>query len=113
MRWFRNPFSRKPKLPPINEDWKAGDFAECICADWERRPGAVHPKLHGRYLVLSVGSGVLSTGEPTWGLALAGCSPGVGGRGWAADCFRKVYPDAFEEPRAAHREISREKERVE
>lgn len=84
-----------PSLPPINEDWKAGDWAQAI-RGFFKLPG--YPRDGHTYLVTSVHPGHTDDGTPGWGLIVAGCPAGMG-ISWNALGFRKITPDAFEEPR--------------
>lgn len=86
----KTPEPQTPKLPPINEDWQAGDLALCLDGSWAG--GEPGPALDSIYRVLSVGSGRMKhTGLPAWGLMLAGWD-GY----YDAMAFRKVRPDAEE-----------------
>lgn len=88
------PFTRRrkpaPERPPINEDWCAGDLACCIDGQWESGSGPASDSIH-RVTAVTPGH-YRSTGEPAWGLALAGWS----GRWFSAYAFVKVRPDAEE-----------------
>lgn len=75
--------------PPINEDWQAGDLAECIVqGSWARDgPG---PDLGDVHRVVDVIKGrSVDDDSPGWGLKLSGYS-----YFYNADCFRKVQPRA-------------------
>jgi hypothetical protein len=90
------PFKRKPtplNPGPINEDWKAGDLAECIVGGtaghaWLGQDGDVYdgPERGDVLSVVGVyaGSGLSGDG---WFLDLKGLK-----NGFAARCFRKVPP---------------------
>ena len=88
------PFRRKKKpvavRPPINEDWRVGDFAACItAAPWI---GGSGPALGSVCEVLAVVPGYIrSSGEPAWGLQLKGWD-GL----YHATNFRKLVRDKEE-----------------
>lgn len=83
-----------PKLPPINEDWKAGDWATPIVEGSGFHFGT-------KWLVAEVRPVTnFHTQMPDWGLRIVG-KPAPFDQKWIASCFRKVTPDAFEEPRRA------------
>lgn len=81
---------------PINEDWRVGDLACCICGpdEWDLSPGADMP-IEGRtYKIMQVYPGVERvTGLPCWGLSLSQLYPGVATAGYTARSFRKVRPE--------------------
>lgn len=86
-------FGGQPKLPPINEDWKTGDLAT-------PNESSKNLQQDGKWLVAAVYVGKeYPSGVPCWGLELVGLHAPVPCRGWMAKCFRKITPDAFEEPR--------------
>lgn len=93
LRSVTRPFTR-PERPPLSDDWRAGDLAECIGNDWSVAPER-RPKAGSRSLVVAVEPGHGRSG-PGWGLVLARF-PGA----WDARGFRKVPPAAAAEPRHA------------
>jgi len=82
------PFTRKPKpaiRPPLNEDWKPGDMAECIGDGWGDAKCRA-PTIGTRAMVSAVFPGHFSQdGAPGWGLVLIGY-----GEAWDATGFRKI-----------------------
>ena len=95
MRW---PFRRRPRVrPPINEDWRTGDTAECIGGDWRAGPPR-RPGRGDRAIVLSVRPGHADGRELGWALELLGYA-GL----WDARGFRKVIPPRLREERKAGR----------
>lgn len=114
MKWitrlFGKPAPKKPvpKLPPINEDWRAGDMALCIVDDSHKWGDGDQPAKGARYIVSDVFAGTYNDGSGRdWGLRLVGMRPPSGCYGFPAPCFRKVPPPAFEEPRVTHQRITR------
>lgn len=93
INFFRRVFGpEKPKMPPINEDWRVGDWATPI------NRGKL--RLGSKWLVTRVSAGYnFHTKEPAWVLILAGSTPRLGCDGWLANDFRKITSDTFEEPR--------------
>lgn len=86
------PFKRKPEppQPPINEDWRVGDLAECINNQpwndgFQYRPG---PEFLEVYKVADVKEGQYN-GKPTFGLAFSRW-PDY----YVATAFRKITPRA-------------------
>jgi len=95
--FIRNLFGKKDSPQPqdqrgLNEDWRVGDWAECIVnGGWELPPTGVTklPEMGRRYRVVGVREG------PTFdekylitGLVL----DGLGDSSWRCVCFRKVRP---------------------
>jgi hypothetical protein len=84
------PFSRKPNPlnpGPINEDWRAGDLAECICEGGPQWPCGSGPSKGDVLKVKYVRAGRQSDGADGWGLWFDQYQ-----RGYAAVDFRKVPP---------------------
>jgi len=87
MIWpFRRRKKQKP-LPPINEDWRAGDLAECIKGgSWP--PGIAGPAAGQICRVTDVIAGRLTvSGDPAFGLSLFGFM-----HFFHAEAFRKLRP---------------------
>lgn len=91
MKWLRRLWAGKPTpkvRPPINEDWRVGDLAECISDDraWKTLPGDVPPARGRIFMVSGIIIGFsLSDGRPMFGLRFRGF------RGhWEAGQFRKI-----------------------
>lgn len=89
------PFRKRRKRPPPNEDWRAGDIAECVRDDWLNVPFYKLPKLGGQTIVSRMHPAWHKGVTPGWGLALVGY-PGL----WDTTAFRKVRPVSIERARS-------------
>jgi hypothetical protein len=101
MTWLSRIFRRTPRMPPITEDWQVGDLAQGIPEYWAfvtGQPGI--PCMGTKYQVAEVFEGRnCHSGAPGFGLRLIGVQPPHPIYGYEAIGFRKVFPDAFAEPR--------------
>ena len=93
------PFTlRRKQRPPISENWRSGDIAQCIRDDWTTPPHKA-PRVGTRCIVADVKPGrSLYRGELGWCLSLIGY-PGR----WDETAFRKIVP-----PRRREQQVERE-----
>lgn len=92
-RFFRR-FRGQPSstLGPINEDWRAGDLAECVDGCWVPPMAVDIPVLGSIYRVTAVYIGHdVRDGSPIWSLRLEGMNARPYS-GYIASAFRKVTP---------------------
>lgn len=98
------PFSRKPRpqvRPPLNEQWRPGDMAECIRDSMFVAIGR-GPRVGARAMVTSVFPGYHRDGAPGWGLVLIGFP-----EAWDARGFRKIVLNETGADRKVGTEIKR------
>lgn len=107
------PFRKEPEpqppeqWPPINEDWRAGDMAQCLNGDWGLHVGPLQRDI---VLVRSVVKGWRRhDGKPDWGLEIEGYPESH----YIASAFRKLRPcgDALDRRATKTRGKQREKAR--
>lgn len=90
MIWpFRRRRKQKP-LPPINEDWRAGDLAECISeGSWSFESSLEDGPAKGQICRVTkvVAGHLFGTDQPAYGLGFVGF-----GYFYRASDFRKLRP---------------------
>ena len=102
------PFKRKPKMPPINEDWAVGDVAVSLLD-----MSAVEGPKRGEFCIVEYvePSILIGTGEPAWQLSLAEYPMPVSPRGcvygFNAEFFRKPRPNEIEARRSWQQMLDR------